>query len=75
MYYNVIKENCKEGIKSHYLKNQRISDNEIYSLMNEFKQYKYEIRDELNKKFLEFYDYNMFNEKVTLYFLGLSKIR
>lgn len=75
MYYNVIKENCKEGIKSHYLKNQKIDDAELFNLTNEFKQYKYEIRDELNRKFLEFYDYNLFNEKVTLYFLWLSKIR
>ena len=75
MYYTVVKEICKEGIKSRYSKNQKIDDIELSNLMNDFKKYKYEIRNELNKKYYEFYDYNLFGKKIKLYCLDLNKIR
>lgn len=75
MYYTVVEEICGEGIKSHYSKNQKIDDVELFNLMKEFKKYKYEIRNELNKKHYEFYDYNLFGKKIELYYLNLNKIR
>jgi hypothetical protein len=75
MYYQVVEEKCKEGIKSRYSKNQRIDDVELFNLMNDFQKYKYEIRDELRKKYYEFYDYNLFGKKINLYFLELNKIK
>lgn len=75
MYYIVVKEICKEGIKSRYSKNQKINDVELSNLMNDFKKYKYEIRNELNKKYYNFYDYNLFGKKIELYYLDLNKIR
>ena len=33
MFYQVVEEKCKEGIKSRYLKNQRIDNNELLFLM------------------------------------------
>lgn len=75
MYYTVVEEKCEQGIKSHYSKNQKIDDMELFNLINEFKKYKYEIRDELRKKYYEFYDYNLFGQKINLYFLELNKIK
>ena len=75
MYYQVVEEKCKEGIKSRYSKNQRIDDVELFNLINDFQKYKYEIRDELRKKYYEFYDYNLFGKKINLYFLELNKIK
>lgn len=75
MYYQVIEEKCKQGIKPHYSKNQRIDDVELFNLMEEFKKHKYEIRNELNKKYYEFYDYDLFGKKIELYYLNLNKIR
>lgn len=75
MYYTVVEEICKEGIKSRYSKNQKIDDVELFNLMEEFKKYKYEIKNELNKKYYEFYDYNLFGKKIELYYLNLNKIR
>jgi hypothetical protein len=75
MYYQVVEEKCGEGIKSHYSKNQKIDDVELFNLMKEFKKYKYEIRNELNKKYYEFYDYDLFGKKIELYYLNLNKIR
>lgn len=75
MFYQVVEEKCKEGIKPRYSKNQRIDDIELYDLMNDFKEHRYEIRDELKKKYYEFFDYNLFGKKIELYFLNLDKIR
>lgn len=75
MYYTVVEEICKEGIKSRYSKNQKIDDTELFNLMEEFKKYKYEIKNELNKKYYEFYDYDLFGKKIELYYLNLNKIR
>lgn len=75
MFYKVVEEICKEGIKPRYSKNQRIDDIELYDLMNDFKEHRYEIRDELKKKYYEFFDYNLFGKKIELYFLNLDKIK
>ena len=75
MYYQVVEEKCKEGIKPRYSKNQKIDDTELFNLTDEFKKYKYEIKDELHKKYYSFYIYNLFNEKITLYDLSLIKIK
>ena len=75
MYYTVVEEKCYEGIKSRYSKNQRIDDVELFNLMNDFNKYKYEIRNELDKKYYNFYDYNLFGKKIELYYLNLNKVR
>ena len=75
MYYQVIEENCSNGIKTRYSKNQRIDDIELFNLMNEFKEYRYEIKNELNKKSYEFYTNNLFGKKIELYSLNLNKIK
>ena len=75
MFYTVVEETCGEGIKSRYSKNQKIDDTELFNLMEEFKKYNYEIKNELNKKYYEFYDYNLFGKKIELYCLNLNKIR
>ena len=75
MYYTVVEETCGEGIKPCYSKNQKIDDVDLFNLMEEFKKYKYEIRNELNKKYYEFYDYDLFGKKIELYHLNLNKIR
>ena len=75
MYYQVVEEKCEQGIKPRYSKNQRINDIDLFNLMDDFKKYKYEIRDELRKKYYEFYDYNLFGQKINLYFLELNKIK
>lgn len=75
MYYRVVEEKCKEGIKSRYSKNQRINDVELSNLMNDFEQYRYEIKNELRKKYYEFYNYDLFGQKISLYFLELNKIK
>lgn len=75
MYYQVVEEKCKEGIKSHYSKNQKIDDTELFNLTNEFKQYKYEIGNSLNKKYYKFFNYNWCGEKIEIYFLNLIKIK
>ena len=71
MYYTVVEEKCYEGIKSRYSKNQRIDDVELFNLMNDFNKYKYEIRNELNKKYYNFYDYNLFGKKICHYHIWL----
>lgn len=75
MYYQVVEEKCYNGTKPRYSKNQRIDDAELSNLMNSFRKYKYEIRNELNKKYYNFYDYDLFNKKIELYYLSLNKIR
>ena len=75
MYYTVVEEKRYNGTKLRYSKNQKIDDVELSNLMNDFKKYKYEIRNELNKKYYEFYDYNLFGKKIELYYLDLNKIR
>lgn len=75
MFYQVVEEKCKEGIKSYYSKNQRIDDVELSNLMNNFKNNRYEIRTSAKKKIYEFFDYNWYGEKVKLYFLELNKIK
>ena len=75
MYYQVVEEKCKEGIKPRYSKNQRIDDVELSNLMNNFKNNRYEIRTSMKKKIYEFFDYNWYGEKIKLYFLELNKIK
>lgn len=75
MYYRVIEEKCKEGIKSRYSKNQRIDNSELFNLMNDFKDCGYEIKDELNKKQYKFYKHDVFGRKINSYSLDLIKIR
>lgn len=75
MFYQVVEEKCKEGIKSYYSKNQRIDDVGLSNLMNKFKNNRYEIRTSVKKKIYEFFDYNWYGEKVKLYFLELNKIK
>lgn len=75
MYYQVIEENCNNGIKTRYSKNQRIDDVELSHLMNNFKNNRYEIRTSMKKKIYEFFDYNWYGEKIKLYFLELNKIK
>ena len=75
MFYKVVEEKCEQGIKPRYSKNQRINDVELYTLMNDFKDYKYEIKDEFSKKYYKFYDYDIFGTQINLYFLDLIKIK
>ena len=75
MFYQVVEEKCKEGIKPRYSKNQRIDDVELSNLMNNFKNNRYEIRTSMKKKIYEFFDYNWYGEKIKLYFLELNKIK
>lgn len=75
MYYQVVEEKCKEGIKSHYSKNERIDDVELSHLMDEKLGDKYEIKDEFNKRYYKFYDYDIFGRQIDLYFLDLIKIK
>ncbi len=75
MFYKVVEEKCEQGIKPRYSKNQRIDYAELCNLMIDFKKYKYEIQNELNKIYYKFYYYNLFNEKVIIYYLNLIKIK
>lgn len=75
MYYKVVEEICKNGTKSRYSKNQIIDDIELNNLMNDFKENRYEIKDELQKKYYNFFNYNWCGEKIELYFLDLNKIK
>jgi hypothetical protein len=75
MYYRVVEEKCKEGIKSRYSKNQRIDDVELSNLMNDFKQYRYEIKDSLMMMNYKFYYYDLFGQQIDLYSLNLNKIK
>ena len=75
MYYKIIEETCKNGIKSRYSKNQRIDDVELNNLMNDFKEYKYEIKNELKKKYYNFYNYDWCGKKIDLYYLELIKLK
>ena len=75
MFYQVVEEKCEQGIKPRYSKNEKIDNNELLFLMNDFKEHKYEIRDELKKKYYEFYDYDLFGRKIKLYSLNLIKIK
>lgn len=75
MFYQVVEENCYNGIKPRYSKNQKINDVELSHLMDDFKNNRYEIRTSMKKKIYEFFDYNWCGEKVELYFLNLNKIK
>jgi len=75
MYYTVVEEKCYNGTKSRYSKNQRIDDVELSNMMEDFKNYKYEINNDFTTKHYTFYDIGLFGKKIQYYVLDLDKIR
>lgn len=75
MFYRVVEEKCEQGIKSRYSKNQRIDDIELSHLMDDFKKYKYEIKNTSMNIDYKFYYYDLFGRQINSYSLNLNKIR
>ena len=75
MFYRVNEEDCYNGIKSRFSVNQKITDNDLYYLMSDFKDYKYEIVDSLNNKNFKFFKLDLFRRKEVYYQLYLTKCK
>lgn len=73
MFYRVEKEECGKGIKERYTTGQVINLAEIEKIKNDFNKHRHTYYEDMNKLFLEYFDYGLFNDKIFIYSIKLSK--